>query len=81
MTGEKGDNYVSSISRLKDLTPLEREVYELIRRSGEILTKNVPSKIRGAIPNLINKGLIEVYKRRTSPWSQKRRKFLRVEEA
>lgn len=67
--------------RLRDLSPLEREVYELIRRSGEILTRNVPSKMRGAVPNLINKGLIEVYKRRTSPWSQKKTKFLRVKEA
>lgn len=63
-----------------DLTPLEREVYELIKKSGEILTTNVPSKMRGIIPNLINKGLIEVYKRRTSQWSPKKRKFLRAKE-
>ena len=63
-----------------DLTPLEREVYELIKKSGEILTTNVPSKMRGIIPNLVNKGLIEVYKRHTSQWSPKKRKFLRVRE-
>ena len=66
----------------KDLTPLERQVYELIKRSGEIMITDVPNKLRGVIPNLVNKGLVEVYKRRTSQWSgQKKRKFLRVKEA
>jgi len=63
------------------LTKLEREVYELIKNSGEIMTTSIPPKLRGAIPNLINKGLVEVYKRHTSPWSSKKRKFLRVKEA
>jgi len=65
----------------RDLTRLEREVYELIKRSGEIMTIDVPDKLRGAIPNLVNKGLVEVYKRRTSRWSQKKTKFLSAREA
>jgi hypothetical protein len=65
----------------RDLTRFEREVYELIKRSGEIITTDVPDKLGGAIPNLVNKGQVEVYKRRTSQWNQKERKFLRVREA
>jgi len=64
----------------RELTPLEREVYELIKRSGEVMTTSIPPKMRGAVPNLINKGLIEVYQRCTSPLSPKKRKFLRVKE-
>jgi len=64
----------------KELTLLEREVYELIKRSSEVMTSSVPPKMRGAVPSLINKGLIEAYQRRTSPLSLKKRKFLRVKE-
>ena len=64
----------------RDLTRLENEVYELIKRSGEMLTTSVPDKMRGAIPNLVNKGLVEVYKTRTSLWSERKSKFLRVKE-
>ncbi len=63
------------------LTKIEREVYELIKRSGEVMTTSVPSKLRGAIPNLVKKGLVEVYEKHTSSWSPKKRKFLRVREA
>ena len=63
---------------LKDLTALEREAYELIKRSGEVMTINVPSAIRGVIPGLVNRGLVEVYKRFTSHRKRRKRKFLRV---
>jgi len=44
----------------KDLTALEKEAYELIKRSGEMMTTNVPSTMRGVIPGLVNRGLVEV---------------------
>ncbi|OYT50029.1 hypothetical protein B6U79_00555 [Candidatus Bathyarchaeota archaeon ex4484_231] len=59
------------------LTAVEKEVYDLIRRSGEVLTTEVPAKMRGAIPHLIRKRLVEVYKKPTNPWTSKKRKFLR----
>ena len=62
----------------KDLTALEREAYELIKRSGEMMTTNVPSTMRGVIPGLVNRGLVEVYKRFTSQRKRRKRKFLRV---
>ena len=64
-----------------DLTPLEKEVYELIRKSSELLTTDVPSRLRGAVPRLIEKRLVEVYKKPTSPWSPKKRKYLRAKDA
>ena len=62
----------------KDLTALEKEAYELIERSGELMTINVPSAMRGAIPGLVNKGLVEVVKRFTSPRKRRKRKFLKI---
>lgn len=63
-----------------NLTRFEREVYEFIKKRREIKTSDIPSKMGGAIPNLIRKGLIEVYKRETSLWGSKKSKFVRVKE-
>lgn len=63
-----------------NLTRFEREVYEFIKKRGEIKTSDIPPKMGGAIPNLIRKGLIEVYKRETSLWRSKKSKFVRVKE-
>jgi len=49
----------------EELTDLEMEVYMFIKNRGESLTKSIPPKMMGAIPNLKNKGLVEVFKRRT----------------
>jgi hypothetical protein len=64
----------------KELTAFEREVYTFIKKRGEILTTNMPVRMRGAVPNLRNKGLVEVFKRRTSPWGSKKKKFVKVKE-
>jgi len=69
------------IAMSKDLTPFEREILEFIRKYGEVLTTDIPGRMGGAIPSLINKGLVEIYKKRTSPWRPKKRKFLRIKEA
>ncbi|MDH5200139.1 MAG: hypothetical protein OEW93_04545 [Candidatus Bathyarchaeota archaeon] len=63
---------------LRALTDLEREVYEFIRQVGEVMAKDVPFKKAGAVPSLVRKGLVEVYKRPVSPMSRKRHKFLRA---
>jgi hypothetical protein len=49
-----------------------REVYDFIKRSGEVITKQIPQAKAGAIPNLVNKGLVEVVKRSLSPWNTKK---------
>jgi len=61
-----------------ELTDFEREVYEFIKKHGELLTTNIPSRMIGAIPNLKNKGLIEVHKRVTGRWTSKKRKFVKA---
>lgn len=63
---------------LESLTELEREVYELIKRAGELMTKDVPIKKAGVIPSLVHKGMVEVYKRSVSFMGGKKHKFLRV---
>lgn len=63
----------------EDLTEVEREVYALIQRAGDLMAKDVPFKMAGAVPSLVRKGLVEVYKRPASSSSQKKKqKFLRA---
>jgi hypothetical protein len=64
--------------QLDDLTPFVFRVFEFIKNSDELLTTDVPSKIMGAVPHLISKGLIEVYKKPISFSTNKKRKFLKV---
>jgi predicted flap endonuclease-1-like 5' DNA nuclease len=64
-----------------ELGPVEKEVYELIKRTGEIMTVQIPATKVGAIPSLVNKGLIEVFKRRASPWKEKKAKFVKLRKS
>jgi hypothetical protein len=64
------------LSEELDLSPAERRVYELVCQ-GDVMCKEVHRMDSGAIPSLVNKGLVEVYKRRVSPYSDKRQKYLR----
>jgi hypothetical protein len=42
------------------------------------MTTNLPTQMSGAIPNLKKKGVVDVFKKRTSRWAPKKRKFVRV---
>jgi hypothetical protein len=64
----------------ESLTRLEREVYELILRVGDLMAKDVPLKKAGVIPSLVRKGLVEVYKRPVSSMSRKTHKYLRAKD-
>jgi len=64
----------------ESLTPTERNLYEFIKKSGEVMTSNLPSKMMGALPQLIRKGIVEVYKKQTTPWSTKKKKFVRIKK-
>jgi len=55
----------------KGLTEFEKKVYSFIKERGEVLISNVPSRMMGAVPNLKNSGLVEVYKKLTTPWASK----------
>ena len=62
-----------------DLTEIERKAYEFIKEAGEIQTNNMPDRrMMGAIPNLKNKGLVEIYKKYTSIYRRKKRKFVKA---
>jgi hypothetical protein len=62
----------------KKLTEFEIEVYRFIKRSGEMLTTVLPTRMMGAVPNLKQKGLVEITKRSLSPFRSKKRKFVKV---
>ena len=62
------------------LTSSERNLYEFIKKSGEVMTTNLPPKMMGAIPQLVKKGFLEIYKKPTMLWSDKKRKFVRAKK-
>jgi len=65
----------------KNLTEFEKEVYNFVKEHEEILASNMPLRMRGAVPNLKNKGLIVVYKKTASRWSSNKKKFIRPKES
>ena len=62
----------------EDMSPTEIQLYEYLKKAGEVSTSNIPRRLMGALPNLIRKGLVEVYKKQTILWSAKKTKFVRV---
>jgi uncharacterized protein with von Willebrand factor type A (vWA) domain len=65
----------------KTLTDFEKEVYDFVKERREILTTNLPKRMSGVIPNLKNKGLVEIFKKTTSRWAPKKRKFIRIKKS
>jgi len=64
---------------LEDLSRIEKKTYDLIKRKGEIQTRNLPDrKMTGAIANLKSKRLVETYMRYTSSYRRKKKKFVRL---
>jgi hypothetical protein len=59
-----------------ELTPAERRIYDQVCQ-GDIMCKQISHLDSGAIPSLIQKGLVEVYSRQVSSTRDKRLKFLR----
>ncbi len=63
---------------LESLSQVERAVYELILRAGDLMAKDIPFKMAGVIPSLKRKGLIEAYKKPATPGSRKKQTFLKA---
>jgi len=64
---------------MRELTEIEQETYNYIKAVGEIQTSNLPNKrMCGAIPNLKNMGLVEVFRKYTSFFKTKKKKFVRI---
>ena len=62
-----------------ELSPAEQKVYDLVC-NGDIMCKQLSQWESGAVPNLINKGLVEVYKRYSSNKKTKKLKYIRLKE-
>lgn len=66
---------------MRELTEIERKTYDFVKEVGEIQTTNLPNKrMWGAIPNLRNMGLVEVYKKYTSYFRSRKKKFVIIKE-
>jgi hypothetical protein len=64
------------LSELK-LKPTEQRVYEMVCQ-GDLMCRQLTPMESGAVPNLIKKGLVEIYKKNVSPYRVKKIKFLRL---
>ena len=64
---------------LENLSKIEKKTYDFIRETGDIQTRNLPDKrMVGAVASLKNKGVVEIYKRYTSTYRRKKKKFVKV---
>ena len=65
--------------KLRKLTKIEKETYDFIKEIGEIQTTNLPNKrMCGTLPNLKDMGLVEVFKKYTSQFKTRKKKFVRI---
>jgi hypothetical protein len=65
---------------MNELGELEKKTYDFIKEAGEIQTNNLPKRMWGAIPNLKNKGLVEVFKKYTSYFKSRKKKFVKIKD-
>jgi predicted transcriptional regulator len=66
---------------MRELSEIEKKTYNYLKEVGEIQTTNLPNRrMWGAIPNLKNMGLVEVYKRYTSYFRSRKKKFVKIKE-
>ena len=65
---------------LENLSQVERAVYELILRAGDLMAKDIPFKMAGVIPSLKRKGLVETYRRPATPGCKKKQTFIKTKK-
>ena len=58
------------------MTPAEQKVYDMVCQN-DIMCKQLTPRESGAVPGLVQKGLIEIYKQNVSPYRVKMLKYLR----
>ena len=67
---------------MKELTPIEKRAYNFIKKVKEIQTNNIADRqILGALSKLKNLGLVEVFKKRTSQYKNRKKKFVRIKQS
>jgi prenyltransferase beta subunit len=63
----------------RELSEIEKKTYNFIKDAGEIQTSNIHDKhICGAAASLKNMGLVEVFKKYTSYYRKRKKKFIRI---
>ena len=62
----------------RKLTEFEKKVYDFIKEHNEMIVSNVPKNMRGAIPNLINAGLLETFRKPTTQGASKKQMFVKT---
>jgi hypothetical protein len=62
------------------ITEFEKKTYDYIKEQGELQVSNIPKMMWGAIPNLKTAGLVETYKKPTTPWAPKKHTFVKIIE-
>ncbi|MBN1784945.1 MAG: hypothetical protein JW815_04340 [Candidatus Bathyarchaeota archaeon] len=65
---------------MNGLSKIQKETYNFIKDVGEIQTNNLPKRMWGAVPNLKNKGLVEVFKKYTSYFRSRKKKFVKIKK-
>ncbi len=58
------------------LSPTEQRVYDMVLQS-EVMCRQLSPRDSGAVPGLVQKGLIEVYKKNVSPYRVRKITVLR----
>ena len=62
------------------LTEFEKKTYYYIKEQGDLKVSNIPKMMWGAIPKLKIAGLVETYKKPTTPWASKKHTFVKIIE-
>ncbi len=60
------------------ITEFEKKTYDYIKEKDEIRVSNLPKMMWGAIPKLKTAGLVETYKKPTTPWASKKHTFVKI---
>jgi len=60
------------------LTEFESKVLDFIKVQGEVQISNIPMRMLGSIPKLKNTGLVETFRKKTTPWASKKQNFVKV---
>jgi hypothetical protein len=66
---------------MNKLSGIQKQTYNFIKNAGEVQTTNLPKRMWGAVPNLKNKGLVEVFKKYTSYFRSRKKKFVRIKNS
>lgn len=64
---------------MRELSQIEKKTYNFIKDAGEIQTSNIRDKrMCGAVARLKNMGLVEVFKKYTSYYRKRKKKFVKI---